>query len=179
MAGTNNFLQWNPAAANQESDSAYTADSMRSGGAGIGAIFSSQTANKAFFQWSTFVAAFAAMMASKNFNMQDGNLANLQTALGNVVTTNDVSGSLASPTGWIKLPWNMILQWGVTPTFDTGPVTVSFPHAFTSSCFTVLMTQNMDISTTARNWMAGSLTATGFSTRNNGSGAARWFAIGQ
>jgi hypothetical protein len=109
MAGTNNFLQWNPTAANQENDSAYTSDTLRSGGAPTNAIFPSATANKLFFQTSTFVAAMAAAMAAKNYNVVDTNLTNLQTSLSNILTNADLTVSINSATpgtakGYIKLP---------------------------------------------------------------------------
>ena len=42
---SNNILQWNPAQNNHESDSTYTADSMRTGGA-VPGIFPKELANK-------------------------------------------------------------------------------------------------------------------------------------
>jgi len=96
MAGSNNFLQWNPGQANQESDAAYLADSQRTGGAPTGNIFPSQTGNKLYYQLSTFVAAFAQMMATKGFNMLDTNLATLASVLSAVLTTADLAGNIQS-----------------------------------------------------------------------------------
>lgn len=89
MAGSSNFLQWNPGSVNQDTDGAYAADSTRSGGAVDPQIFPSALANKAFYQWSIFVAAFCQMMANKGFVMSDANYANLIAALANVITTAD------------------------------------------------------------------------------------------
>jgi len=86
---SNNFLQWNPGQVNQESDSAYAADSTRSGGAATSSIFASILANKAFYQWSTFVYCFTQMMANKGFAMSDAVPATLIAQLANVITTAD------------------------------------------------------------------------------------------
>jgi hypothetical protein len=121
MAGTNNFLQWNPTAANQENDSAYTSDTLRSGGAPTNAIFPSATANKLFFQTSTFVAAMAAAMAAKNYNVVD---TNLQWATGTAVSadsTQTINYPISFPTTcWLVLTscylntaTNIAKAWGV------------------------------------------------------------------
>jgi hypothetical protein len=108
MAGSTNFQQWNPGAANQESDAAYTADSLRSGGAGVDNIFPSATANKLFYQLSTFVAAFCQMMSNKGYVVSDANLATLTTVLANVLTNADT-----------KLPL-ISVSFGTTPVFNAG-----------------------------------------------------------
>ena len=105
MPGSTNFLQWNPNALNQETDSAYAGDSVRSGGAPANAIFASLLANKAFYQWAIFVAGFANMLANKGYSPNDGSaspgsaLANLEAVLANVMTQADMSifALLASP----------------------------------------------------------------------------------
>jgi len=94
MPGTNNFLQWNPSQTNQENDAAYLADAQRVGGAPTGNVFPSLTGNKLFYQVSTFVAAFAQMMATKNYNMQDGNLSTLASILSAVLTNNDLRAEI-------------------------------------------------------------------------------------
>lgn len=90
MAGSNNFLQFNPTQANQESDGAYAADATRSGGIVFNQIMSSLLGNKLFYQVTTFVAALAAALAAKGYNMLDSNFANLVTALGNLLTKADL-----------------------------------------------------------------------------------------
>src|SRR6516164_960180 len=89
MPGSNNFLQWNPTAANQENDAAYLADSQRTGGAPNGTPFPSQTGNKLFYQLSTFVAAFGQMMSTKGYAMSDVNIATLASVLANIITAAD------------------------------------------------------------------------------------------
>lgn len=91
MAGSNNFIQWNPGSANQESDAAYAADTQRSGGATTGAVFASALANKVFYQSSTFIAALAAALAAKGYNMLDTVIGNLQVILANVLTVADMT----------------------------------------------------------------------------------------
>ena len=90
MPGSSNFLQWNPTQSNQEDDAAYSADALRSGGAPTNAIFPSPTANKAFYQWSIFVAAFAAMLADKGYTLSDADFVNLKTVLSNILTQADL-----------------------------------------------------------------------------------------
>lgn len=90
MAGSNNFLQWNANKTNQETDTQYNADALRVGGAVLNAIFPSALANKAFYQWSTFVAAFAQMMADKSYNLSDADFNALKAVLANVLTTEDL-----------------------------------------------------------------------------------------
>jgi hypothetical protein len=94
MSGSSNFLQWNPTQANQESDAAYLADSSRTGGAGVDGIFPSATANKLFYQPTTFIAAFAAALALKGYNLSDASVSTLQGVLANVITTADINGNL-------------------------------------------------------------------------------------
>lgn len=98
----------------------------------------------------------------------------------NALNASGFAIRLAVP-GYIKLPaflGNLVLQWGVTGNFDTGPETETFPLPFPTACLSVLISQNADVNTASRIWSAGSLTKTTFQARNNGSGAARWWAIG-
>ena len=96
MPGTTNLIQFNPTQANQESDSAYAADSTRSGGAGTGSVFASSLANKLFYQLSTFVAAFGNMMALKGYSLSDANVTTMQGVLANLITSADINGNLVS-----------------------------------------------------------------------------------
>ena len=80
--------------------------------------------------------------------------------------------------GYQYLPDGLILEWGVTQSFDTGPVSVSFPLAFPNSCMNVQITQNADAGTTLRSWGSENISNSGFYAINDGSGAGRWFAIG-
>jgi len=92
MAGTNNFLQFNPTEFNQESDVAYAADSLRAGGIPHNAIIPSPLLNKFCYQSSTMVAALAQMLANKGFNVSDADFPTLYTLLANILTTADLTG---------------------------------------------------------------------------------------
>ena len=82
----NNFQQFNPGTSNQESDSAYTADSLRSGGITVNAILPSPFLNKLFYQLSTMVAAIALFLNNLGFDATDASLATLATNLTNALT---------------------------------------------------------------------------------------------
>lgn len=86
---TTNFQQWNNAAINQETDAQYTADAQRAGGIGVDNLFPSPTANKLFYQTSTFVAAFAIMMANKGFTTSDADVNVLAAVLASIETSAD------------------------------------------------------------------------------------------
>jgi hypothetical protein len=91
-APTTNFVQWNPNQSNQETDSAYQADTLRAGGAATDALFPSATANKLFYQVTTWVTAMAQMMKAKGYTTSDANLTTLQGVLANIRTNADVTG---------------------------------------------------------------------------------------
>jgi hypothetical protein len=95
MSGSTNLQQWNPTGANQESDSAYTVDAQRTGGAANPSIFTSATANKLFYQLSTFLAAFGQALSAKGYTISDANLSTLAGVLANVVTEVDLAAALA------------------------------------------------------------------------------------
>lgn len=99
MPGTQNFLQFNPNGQNMESDAQYLADALRSGGFANPSIVSSVLLNKALYQLSTFIAAFAQSLATKNYSVTDASLANLAATLANVMTLADMAGyaPLANP----------------------------------------------------------------------------------
>lgn len=88
---SHNFLQFNPTAANQESDAAYSSDTLRSGGAANSALLPAITFNKLMFQLSTMVAALAQAMVNKGFTLSDANLSTLTSAVQNIMTTADMS----------------------------------------------------------------------------------------
>ena len=89
---SNNFLQWNPAAVNQQDDSAYTADAMRTGGAVTG-IFASDLANKLFYQCTTMVSALGESLSNKGYTISDASISTLITALSNILTKADFGTS--------------------------------------------------------------------------------------
>jgi hypothetical protein len=95
MSGSSNFLQFNPTGANQETDSAYSADALRTGGAVDPSIFTSALANKIFCPMTTFVSALAQALAAKGYVLSDANLASLAGVLANVTTQADLTSALA------------------------------------------------------------------------------------
>jgi hypothetical protein len=124
------------------------------------------------------LGSFTSVIAS---SLTPGNC--IQSATGGLLVTT-TSPCLASPTftgssGFQVLPSGLILEWGETTNFDTGPTTVSFPLQFPHTCLMPpQLTDNADVSTAARIWESGSCTTTGFLARNDGTGQAHWFAIG-
>lgn len=102
---TSNFLLWNPTQSNQETDAQYNADPTRAGGAGVDGLFSSSLANKAFYQWATFVYCFGQMMAAKGYAMSDASPSALIAALANVQTAADQKPDL------IQVPYSPNLQF--------------------------------------------------------------------
>lgn len=105
MASTN-FLQWNPSTTNQETDPEYLADSQRTGGAVNNTPFLAPLGNKAFYQWSTFCAAFGQMMANKGYSTSDASVSALAAVLANIVTDADLE------------PGVVLVSYSPTPTFN-------------------------------------------------------------
>lgn len=119
-----NFLQFNPSLINAESDSAYSADSLRTGGIPSAAIFPSTLANKLFYQSSTFVAAFCQMLVNKGLSPSDANVANLAALLANVRLASDFLTSIIT----IAYATSVTFPAGTSAQFDlalTGNVTAS------------------------------------------------------
>lgn len=96
MPGSSNFIQQNPTQANQETDSAYQADPLTTGGISLDAILPSKWLNKYYYQQSTFVAAFCQMMANKGYTMSDASITTLEAVLANVLTTADTKPPLVT-----------------------------------------------------------------------------------
>jgi hypothetical protein len=107
---SNNFLQWNPAATNQETDAAYLADSQRASGASDPSIFDAALANKLFYQLSTGMTALTQMMAYKGFPMSDVSLSALAAQLANILTTADLRGYAGLQT--VPYASNVVLNAG-------------------------------------------------------------------
>lgn len=101
-----NFQIFDPNCTNMESDSLYTADAQRSGGAALNAIFASSLANKLFYQCSIGVTGLMQMLSNKGYSPNDGNaspgtaLTNLSNVLANIMTQADMApyALLNSPT---------------------------------------------------------------------------------
>jgi hypothetical protein len=101
------------------------------------------------------------------------------TATGAANCATPGAPAFTGTSGYQVLASGLILEWGETPDFDTGPVTVTFPLAFPHACLMPpQLTDNVNVSTTARIWLSGSCTTTTFIARNDGSGQAHYFAIG-
>ena len=88
MAGSNNFMQHNPNKTNQDSDAAYLDDVFRANGI-ISGIIPSVFLNKALFQATTMAAALGQALANKGYTISDAVLADLITALSDIVTLAD------------------------------------------------------------------------------------------
>ena len=101
--GSSNFLQHNPTQTNQESDSSYTAESLRSGGIPVDAILPSPWLNKIWYQCTTAVAALMQMMASKGYVLSDANLNVLSGVLANILTSADFPLGLPKITAKVDL----------------------------------------------------------------------------
>ena len=103
---TTNLLQWNPTAANQETDTTYAADSQRSGGATDPSMFLAPLANKLFYQVSTYLTALFTAFAAKGYATSDASVSVLAAQCANFLTTADVKPPM------IQVPYS------ATPTFD-------------------------------------------------------------
>lgn len=130
MSATTNFLQFDPNLTNAEADSVYLTDSVRLNGGASGEIFGSLLANKAFYQWSTFIAAFAQMMVNKGFTVLDSNFANLVAVLANVKTSADFASSIVSVAYATSIAFNAAQSSGFDLTL-TGNVSASTLTGFT------------------------------------------------
>ena len=85
-----NFKQFDSTKNNMQTDSAYELSSYRKSGAVAGRA-PSATHNKLYYQTSTFIAAFAAMMAAKGYEMSDSDITTLQANLAYVMTAADMT----------------------------------------------------------------------------------------
>lgn len=132
---TTNALQWNPTAVNQETDAQYLADSQRAGGATDPSVFLSLLANKAYFQWSTYITALFQAFAAKGFTTSDSNLNTLTATCANFLTTADVK------------PPQVSVPFSPTPVFDCS----------LASSFRIALTGNVTSSTLVNIPPAGEL----------------------
>ena len=96
MPASTNFLVFNPGCSNQETDSAYSADALRSGGITFEAILTSLLLNKILYQSSIGVTGLMEAMVNKGYSPNDGNgspstaLANLTSVMQNIMTRADM-----------------------------------------------------------------------------------------
>lgn len=156
---SSNFIQWNPAAGNQESDASYAGDSQRAGGASNPSLFDATLANKLFFQLSTFLTAFAQSLVNKGYSPVDGSddppnaVLNLAAVLANILTNADIPDlaaafatfSFSGTAGYIKFPLfgGFTIQWIKGPSnLATGEInfTVNWPIAFANACLSAQAT---------------------------------------
>lgn len=93
---TTNMQPWNPTAANQENDAAYTADPQRAGGATDPSVFQSVLANKLFYQTTIYLTAFFTAFANKGFSTSDSNLPTLIAQCANFLVAGDPIASASS-----------------------------------------------------------------------------------
>lgn len=127
MASTT-FQQFNPTVSNQESDAQYTSDSLRSGGIQVDNILPSPLLNKAFYQWSTFIAAFCQMMTAKGYSTSDASVSALASVLSAIVTDADLTNGFlvvayapaASFNAASVSAWKMVLNGNVTSASISG-----------------------------------------------------------
>jgi hypothetical protein len=163
MAGSTNFKQFDSTAANIATDVTYDGSSQQTGGF-VSGICPSNMMNKVLFQSSTFVAAFATVLANLGYAVSDSSFTALEAVLTNIIAINQAGGIsaqsnkitnmlagvnsgdavnmgqfLASMTanGYQKLPGGLIIQWGTSVTNSGGVGTVVFPIAFPNTCLSV------------------------------------------
>lgn len=139
---SSNFLIFNQGQANQETDSQYAADALRTLGAQSGSILPSPLFNKLEYQSSIFVSAFAQMMANKGYTVVDSNYANLVAVLTNVKTTADFEDSIIT----VPFASSVVFNAAQAAAFDlslTGNVTSSSLVNFTQGqVITFIITQD-------------------------------------
>jgi hypothetical protein len=109
---------------------------------------------------------------------------------GNVLTSNGTTWTSAAlnfdksftANGWQKIPGGLILQWGESSFINSdSSVSVTFPIAFTTSCFQVIVSGTAGTSGAGEVALASiDLTTTTVTIINDGGkgSTARWFAIG-
>lgn len=121
---TTNLLPWNPTAVNQETDAEYLADSQRAGGATDPSVFLSVLANKAFYQWSTYLTALFQAFAAKGFTTSDSNLSTLTAQCANFLTTADVVPAVVNVPYAATVTLNAATADGFYIQNMTGPLTI-------------------------------------------------------
>ena len=89
MAGSTNFIQFNPTQSNQETDAAYATDPLVTGGVQLNNPLPSVFLNKLWYQDSTFIAAFANMLVAKGYSPMNTSIGALEAVLANVLTNAD------------------------------------------------------------------------------------------
>jgi hypothetical protein len=85
------------------------------------------------------------------------------------------ANSLTSP-GWQKFEGGLIIQWGKSVEFNTGPITVNFPLVFPNACLWAIAGSFRTSADRITSIL--SFNTTGVTIQNSGDAAAQWFAIG-
>lgn len=145
MAGSSNIQQINPNLTNAETDSLYTADSLRANGIPTGAIITSEFLNKALGNVSAPVAALAEALADKGFVLEDSDYSGLVTVFSAIQTTKDV------------IPQLIAVPYGVSLSFDASK----------ANGFQVLLTGNVSASSLVNCYAGQEIT---FVIQQDGSG---------
>jgi hypothetical protein len=103
------------------------------------------------------------------------------TWVASSLSSNGFTASLSS-NGYQKLPSGLIMQWGMSPAAGTdNEVDVTFPTAFTSAVYSVVVTQNAARADGGTGTVTvNNISVTGFSIQNGAdqSGPFYWQAIG-
>lgn len=87
MAGSSNFLQFNPNKNNQSTDASYSGSTYRSGGIPAApSAAPSDVHNKLFYQTTTMAAALAQVMANRGLTVSDADLNSLIAVLDKIIT---------------------------------------------------------------------------------------------
>ena len=141
MAGSTNVLIWNPTGANQETDTAYKADSQRSGGATDPSLFDAALANKLFFQATTFLYGLFTAFANKGFSTSDASAPALVAQCANFLTTADVKPSLIYVLFSSSLVFDCSKANGFQVTLS-GDATVTLTHAVVGQRILLAFTQD-------------------------------------
>jgi len=99
------------------------------------------------------------------------------------VTATVAGPAFTGTSGFQTLGDGLILEWGTTGDFDTGPQTVTFPLTFPNGCLWAQTGQYQDSGTQAQETLivpTGGVicTTTQLTLRNNGVTNQTWFAIG-
>jgi hypothetical protein len=125
MAGSNNFLQWNPAENNMQTDAQYLADSMRLNGA-TAQIYPSNLHNKFAYQATSFIYALAQMLANKGYTVSDTSLSSLISVFNSALNNKEWLKSTAYAVGDVVDSVNLP-QWAQAVCTTAGTTGSSEP----------------------------------------------------
>lgn len=195
MAGSTDFVQFNPPISNIETDAQYIADSLRSAGITTDAILASKLLNKVFYQSSTLAAALGLMMANKGYSPVDGSspfsaapspsvavaglagvLANIQTAADLVNFTNGAHGS-----GYFQLPTafgGIIFNYGNVSLTANVVATITVGKAITTAIGVFCAETDVNTPVTPHTIKAIFISDTQIQIVSDGSIGADFLAIG-